>query len=655
MASPVSSTITNRVCVITIDNPPVNATGQAVRRGLFEAVTQAAQDSACDAIVITAKGRTFVAGGDVTEFGKPPLEPQLPQVMSCIEASPKPVVVAWHGTALGGGCELGLAAHARVMAADAKVGLPEVKLGLVPGAGGTQRLPRLIGTLKAMELAATGKLLTAEQALECGLADLVVNGDLLQAAIDKARHMVGQAWTRAGEKAVRSEDAALIEQAERDILKKAKGAAAPAEACRLVKLASQTALIDGMADERATFFRLMESEESRALRSIFFAEREAQKVPGLSGVTALPLCHIGVVGGGTMGAGIAISALDAGYAVTLLETSASAIEACRGRIAASYAKAEASGRMSAAEGQARQSKLTLTLDKNALADVDLLIEAVFEDAKIKAELFATLEPILRPNAVLATNTSYLDIEKLAQPLTHRPRFLGLHFFSPANIMRLLEVVRLPTTDDATLTTGLAFGKRLGKLSVVTGVGEGFIGNRILARYRRACEAMLLQGAMPEQVDSALESYGFAMGPFAVQDLAGIDISWRRRRGLEAEGRLTEEARSLFGDALYDMGRLGQKSGAGWYWYEAGKRQVDPVVTELVRKLAAQSGLMPRSYSADEIIATVLDEMAMEGDQILKDGVALRESDIDLVLINGYGFPARRGGPMFQRNLKSAKQ
>lgn len=652
MASPVSLAIADRIGLITIDNPPVNATSQAVRKGLIEAIAAADNDSACDAIVITAKGRTFVAGGDVTEFGKPPLEPQLPAVMNCIEACTKPAVVAWHGTALGGGCELGLAAHARVMAADARIGLPEVKLGLVPGAGGTQRLPRLVGTALAMNLAATGRMLNAEQAKGCGLVDRIASGDLVTEATRVARGLIGKPLRRVGTLVVPEVDAAAVDAAEREILRKAKGAVAPAEACRLVRLAGSTSILEGMTEERKTFFRLMAGEESQALRYVFFAEREAQKVPGLTDVAPLPLRRIGVVGGGTMGAGIAIAALDAGYEVTLLETSEAAIQACHTRIDGTYAKAEESGRISAFERKTRQDRLFLTLDKQTMENADLLIEAVFEDAKVKAELFQALEPILKPDALLATNTSYLDVMKLAGPLKRPERFLGLHFFSPANIMRLLEIVRLPTTNDATLATGLAFAKRLGKLGVVTGVGEGFIGNRILARYRRACEAMLLQGAMPEQVDAALEAYGFAMGPFAVQDLAGIDIAWRRRRGLEAEGRLTEEAKSPFGDTLHELGRLGQKTGAGWYRYEAGKRVVDPAVTELVRNLAKQSGKSARNFSNDEIVDTVLAEMASEGQAILKDSVALRASDIDLVLINGYGFPARRGGPMFQQKLRS---
>jgi 3-hydroxyacyl-CoA dehydrogenase len=645
VTNPVTWRVDKGVAVIVIDNPPVNATSRAVRAGLLAAVEAAEADPAVVALLITAEGRTFTAGGDVTEFGRTPLEPHLPDVLNRIEACGKPVATLWHGTALGGGCEIGLASHLRLMLADAKVGLPEVKLGLVPGAGGTQRLPRLVGQAVAVDLIASGRMVPAAEALTLGLCDRIVEGsseDGRSAAVAEVLTLAGKPPRRTGSLPRPAPAAEAMAQA----LKGARGRRAPSEAERLVALAGECDLAEGMREERRTFLDLMAGEESRALRRLFFAEREAQKVAGLAGVSPRAIARVGVIGAGTMGTGIAVAALDAGLAVTAVETTEAALEKGRDRIAGLYDRSVKSGRIDEAGKAARLSRLTLSTDLSALSVADLVIEAVFEEMGVKRALLARLEPLLAADAIIATNTSYLDIDRMAESLARPERFLGLHFFSPAHVMRLLEVVRAAKTSPETLATGLALGRRLGKVAVVSGVCDGFIGNRILANTRVTVEGLLAEGALPQEVDAALEDYGFAMGPFAVQDLAGLDISWARRKALAAEGRLGRFASPL-GDALCAMGRFGQKTGAGWYRYEDGRRLVDPVVTDLVR--ARQDG-GAQAVPAAGIVSRVLAAMAEEGDRIVAEGIAARPGDIDLVLVNGYGFPAHRGGPMFQASL-----
>lgn len=646
MSDLVRYAVADGIALIEIDNPPVNATSHGVRVGLTEALARAAADAAAEAIVIAAAGRTFVAGADIKEQGKPPQPPILPDVYMAIESCPKPVVAALHGTALGGGFELALAAHARVATADARVGLPEVTLGIIPGAGGTQRTPRLIGVPAAIDLVTSGKPVDARKALALGLIDRIAERDLRQAANALARSLVGKPIRRTGDLPVPAFDRAAADASIAAIEKRARGQISPGAAGRAVLLAADLPIREGLQRERAIYLDLVVSPQAAALRHVFFAEREVAKVPGLDGVTARPVTTIGVAGAGTMGSGIAVACLDAGYCVVVVEQNEAAAEAGRQRIAGLYDRAIKSQRMTEGDKAARLGRLTIAADRVAFAPADLVIEAVFDDLAVKQDLFKSLDGIVRPDAILATNTSYLDPDVIAAATAHPARIVGMHFFSPANVMRLLEVVKARQTAPDVLATALAVGKKLHKLSVVTGVCEGFIGNRILATYRKQCEYMLEDGALPQQIDAAIEVFGLPMGPFAVNDLAGLDIAWMRRKRLAA-GRDPRERYVTIADTLCEQGRLGQKTGAGWYRYVDGKREVDPAVTALVEAASRDKNIARRPIAAAEIQARIHAAMVNEGARILADGVALRASDIDLVLVNGYGYPSWRGGPMFE--------
>lgn len=641
----VSLTRDNEIAHLIIDNPPVNATSQAVRAGLMQALDQANADDTVSAIVLSCTGRTFVAGADVKEFGQPPQPPFLPDVVNAIEESAKPIVAALHGTALGGGLELALAAHARVSTPDAAFGLPEVKLGIVPGAGGTQRLPRLIGISRAIDLVSSGRRIAADEARDIGLIDDIADGDLITTAIAKARSLIGTQPRRTGALDVSAFDAIEAERQITAVEKKARGQQSPAAAARLVLLAAQVPLAEGLAAERAEFLNLVQSDQSKALRHVFAAERLAAKVRGLEDVKPHTVETVGVVGAGLMGAGIAVAFLQAGYTVRVVERDEASAEASRIRIEGLFARLLKSGRINEGSRVEQLARLATYADRAALAPCDLVIEAVFDDLKVKTELFADLSTIVRPDAILATNTSYLNPDEIAAVVQNPERFLGLHFFSPANIMRLVEVVRTAAVTPDVLATGLAVVKQLGKLGVVSGVCEGFIGNRIFTAYRRECDFMLEDGAMPHEIDAALEAYGFAMGPYAVNDMAGLDISWARRKR-NAATRDPSERYVAIADRLCEAGRFGQKAGRGYYLYEDGRRTVDPEVTALIEAASREAGVTRRAFTADEIVARVLDGIVREGRTILDEGIALRASDIDLVLINGYGFPAWRGGPMF---------
>lgn len=630
--------------VVEIDNPPVNATSQSVRHGLLEAIREFAEDATVRAIVIAAAGRTFTAGADITEFGKPPREPHLPDVLGEIEACAKPVIVAWHGTALGAGCEIGLAAHARIIAASGSVGLPEVKLGLVPGAGGTQRLPRLIGPVAALDLIASGRMLGAVEALKLGLVDRIAEGDLREAALRFARELAGHAPVMTSQRQVTAPSISDWQTAVNKLCRAAKGQIAPLKAIELVEAAVNGSFEEGLAAERRTFLELRDSDQSRALRHLFMAEREASKLPELDGVRPLPIAHIGVIGGGTMGSGIAVAFLDAGYSVTLLEASDAALAAGRERIEGLYQRSLRSGRITETMRDERLSRLATALDMAALASCNLVVEAVFEDMQVKLDLLRRIAATVPAETLIATNTSYLDIEAMADILPAPERFLGLHFFSPADIMKLLEIVRGRRTSPQTLATGFAIARKLRKIAVMSGVCDGFIGNRILAKFRPQCEFMLEEGALPQEIDVALEAFGMAMGPFAVQDLAGLDIAWARRKRL-TETRPKDQRDVPLIDRLCEQGRFGQKAGKGWYRYEDGKRQPDPAVEAMVRAHATATGRPQRKFSAAEIQERVIAAMVNEGAKILAEGIAARASDIDLVLVNGYGFPGWRGGPM----------
>ncbi len=642
----VSATTRNGILVVTIDNPPVNATSADVRLGLSRALAQA-ETGAIFGMVITGAGKTFIGGADIKEFGKPAIEPTLPDVIERIEALPKPVVAALNGAALGGGLELALACHYRIASPSAQVGLPEVKLGIVPGAGGTQRLPRLIGIPAAIELIASGRIAKAGEALSLGVLDELAETDLVDAAIEAARRLTGASPRKTGELTAAPADPTEIDKASGKLLAKARGQKAPAEAVRLVA-SSHRPLAEGLADERATFLALRDSREAVALRHIFFAEREASKVAGLESVEPHPVTTLGICGLGLMGSGIAVAALGAGYTVIGLDQTPEVAEKGRERIVGLLERNLTSGRLDQSGFEAQAARLSVTATDADLAPCDLVIEAVFDDLAVKIDLFRRLDKVIRPDAILATNTSYLNPDEIAAATAHPKRVLGLHFFSPAHVMRLLEVVRCEKTAPDVLATGLTVAKKLKKLPVVTGVTEGFIGNRIFSAYRREAEFLLEDGALPHEIDAALEDYGFPMGLFAVYDMAGLEIAWARRKR-QAAMRDPSERYVEIADRLCEAGRLGQKSGRGWYAYPDGKRTIDPAVTVIIETERAKKHITPRSFSKDDIKQRMLQAMATEGEALLAEGIAARPGDIDLVMVNGYGFPAHKGGPMFAKS------
>jgi len=640
----VSGSIRDGVLVVTINNAPVNATSAHVRQGLVKAIEHACAVGTVIGMVVTGAGRTFVGGADIREFGKPPVEPTLPEVMLRIENCGKPVVAAVNGAALGGGCEIALACHGRIADEAASFGLPEVKLGIVPGAGGTQRLPRLIGLVAAIDLIGGGRSVRPDEALRLGLIDGIA-ADPLAKAIELVQQLAGQPQRRTGLLDVPTAEPAAVDAASKKILSRSRGQSAPAEAVRLVWSAAQTTFQDGLADERATFLRLRDSTEAAALRHVFFAERQAGKVDKLEGVAPRKIETVGIVGTGLMGAGIAVATLTAGYRVIGIEQTEDAATKGRERIIGILDKAVQSGRLAATVREECLTRLAVTANISELATADLVIEAVFDDLAVKTGLFQRLDRIVRPDAILATNTSYLNPDEIATATARPERVVGLHFFSPANIMRLVEVIDCKATAPDVLASALAFAKKLGKLPVVSGVTEGFIGNRIFSAYRREAEFMVEDGAAPEEVDAALEAYGFPMGIFTVYDMAGLEIAWARRKR-QAATRDPNTRYVEIADQLCEAGRFGRKTGKGWYDYASGEKTVDPEVTALIAAARSAKDISPRSFTPNEIVDRLLRAMAAEGAALLTEGIAARASDIDLVMINGYGFPAHKGGPMF---------
>jgi 3-hydroxyacyl-CoA dehydrogenase len=641
----VRGTVSSNVLLIEIDHAPVNALSTDVRKGLLAAVAHGEATADVLATVVTGAGSIFIGGADIREFGAPPAEPVLPTVLAAIENARKPVVAAINGAALGGGLEVALAAHRRIAAPNATLALPEVKLGIVPGAGGTQRLPRLAGIPAAIDMIATGRTVPAAEALKLGIVGRIESGDLRAAAIAEARSLAGTSLRRSGACDVPPATKEAIDTAASKALARARGQDAPRDAVRLVRLSGEGSFAEGLAEERRTFLALRDSEQAAALRHVFFAERAAAKVPGLEGVAPRKVGTIGVVGLGLMGSGIATCALDAGFMVIGVEQGEDAAAKGRARVEGLLDRALQSGRIDDAGKADRLDRLTTSAALQDLGVADLVIEAVFDDAAVKTGLFVRLDGIVQPDAILATNTSYLDPDAIAAATSRPERVLGLHFFSPANVMRLLEVVRCAGTAPDVLATGLAVAKKLRKLPIVCGVTEGFIGNRIFSAYRREAEFLLEDGALPQQIDAAMEAYGFAMGPFAVFDLAGLEIAWARRKRQAA----TRDPKARYvdiADHLCEAGRFGQKAGRGWYRYADGKRTVDPDVTALIEQRRAAKGLVARAVSDDEIRERLLAAMAAEGAALLAEGIAARTSDVDLVMINGYGFPAHKGGPMF---------
>ena len=647
MAGDVSYKVDGNVAVVTINNPPVNAFGFDVRNGVIEAMNRAEADPAVTCVVLTGGGRTFSGGADITEFGKTPREPSLPDVNTRCETMSKPVVAAIHGFAFGGGLEVSLSCHGRIASADAKLALPEVKLGLIPGAGGTQRLPRLIGPEAALDVIVPGNPVGAKKALEVGILDRVAGDDLLA---DAKAFALELAAADEKPKALRDREDKL-EAARRDpsaldahaaaLTKKTRGLEAPLACVRAVRMALDTPFDEALAKEREMFIELMNGDQSKAQRHLFFAEREANKVPGIDrDVKPRKVSKAAVIGAGTMGGGIAMALANGGVPVTILEMNQEAIDRGMAVIRRNYDTSVKRGSISAEERDRRLGRLSTTTNYDDIADADLVIEAVFEEMSVKKVVFGKLDEMMKQGAILASNTSYLDVDEIAQ-MTKRPSdVLGMHFFSPANVMKLLEIVRGKETAPDVIATALALGKQIGKVPVVVGVCHGFVGNRMLSSRSAENESLLLEGASPADVDKAFLDFGFSMGPFAMGDLAGLDIGWRTRKSLGQTAAI--------GDALCEAGRYGQKTGKGFYSYEDGPRDAkpDPWVDALIEEKAKELGVNRRNISADEIIERTIYPMINEGARILEEGIALRPSDIDIVWINGYAFPIGKGGPMF---------
>ncbi|MFN3844545.1 MAG: 3-hydroxyacyl-CoA dehydrogenase NAD-binding domain-containing protein [Paracoccaceae bacterium] len=630
------------IAVVTVDKPPVNALGQALRQGLWDAVGSLDADGSVRAVVLLCAGRTFIAGADVTEFGKPPVPPHLPDLVDRIEGAAKPWVAAIHGSALGGGFEVAMGCRLRVALDTASVGLPEVTLGIVPGASGTVRTPRLAGVEAAVDMVTSGRPVTAARALALGLVDAVVTGDLRAQAVAFARSALAAGLPApVSGRPVHSPDVAWWDAQRAAIAKRARGEIAPLRALDCLRHAAERPFAEAMAHERATFLDLRGSDQAVALRHIFFAERAAPRPAHLAQVATRPLRRAGVIGGGTMGAGIVAALRDVGLPVVLIERDDAAVARGLDTLRDIFEGAVKRGKLSKAELEARMAGVTGSSDHTLLSDADLVIEAVFEDLPVKRAVFDRLGKVCRADAVLATNTSYLDPRLIAEGLPHPERFVVLHFFSPANVMKLLEIVPIPDTSPDVLATGFALARRLGKIPVQAGICEGFIGNRILMRYRAEAERLVRQGVAIAMVDKAMRDYGFAMGPFEAQDLGGLDIAYLQREGARLAGQHVPET---LGDVLVQAGRKGQKTGGGWYDYAAGDRSPRPsarVASLLSPRIAQGPGL-----SGVEIATWLTGAMAAEGHAILSQGIALKASDIDLVEVHGYGFPRWRGGPMF---------
>lgn len=643
MSAVVDLSVDGDIGVLTIDSPPVNALSAAVRDGLAAGVAAAVADPAVKAIVLHCAGRTFIAGADISEFGGAMKGASLPAVQAAMEDCPKPIVAAVHGTALGGGLEVALTCHYRIAVPSAKLGLPEVKLGLLPGAGGTQRLPRLVGPEQALKMVTSGTPISAKAALASGLIDEIAPEDgLLEAAKAFARRP-NLALIKVRDKqdkveAARATAPAMFAQFRRDNARAMRGFEAPEANIKCIEAAVNLPFDEGMKVERDLFVPLMMGLQSKAQRYVFFAERQANKVEGLpADAKPLPVGSVGIIGAGTMGGGIAMNFLNAGVPVTIVEMKQEALDRGVATIRKNYENTAAKGRMTAADVEARMGLLTPTLSMDELSAADLVIEAVFETMEIKREVFGKLDRIAKPGAILASNTSYLNVDEIADVTSRPGSVLGLHFFSPANVMRLLEVVRGAKTEPAVLATAMATAKKIGKVAVVAGVCHGFIGNRMLSSRQAEAMKLIVEGATPEQVDRVLYDFGWPMGPFQMSDLAGLDIGW------SAESSKGETIR----DRLCEAGLRGQKNGRGFYDYDAQRNRVpSPVATQIILDYAAEKGVNRREVGDDEILERCLYPMVNEGALILEEKMAQRASDIDIVWINGYGWPVYRGGPMF---------
>lgn len=636
----------DEVGIVTVNSPPVNALSAAVRGGILECIKAAIADPAIKGIVLTCAGRTFIAGADITEFGKPPKPPALNDVLAEIENSPKPVVAAIHGTALGGGLEVALACHFRVAVKEAKLGLPEVKLGLLPGAGGTQRLPRAVGPELAVKMIVGGDPIGAPEALKHGLIEEIVEGPTLGAELFVRKLVAEKRPLRRlrdddSKIAAAKADRSIFTNAVAAMTKKARGLEAPFAAADAVGCAIDLPFDEGLKKEREGFLKLVASDQSKAQRYAFFAEREAAKIAGVpEGTKSRPVNRVAILGAGTMGGGIAMSFANAGIPVTLIETGEEQLKRGMGIMQKNWEATAARGGIPADAPAKRMALINGVVGIENVGDADLVIEAVFETMAVKQEVFGKLDQYVKPGAVLASNTSYLNIDEIAKA-TKRPQdVLGMHFFSPANVMKLCEIVRADKTAPDALVTAVTIARKIAKVPAVVGVCDGFVGNRMLAQRGKQSEKLLFEGALPQQVDAVVTKFGMPMGPFAMGDLAGLDIGWRSRkdRGIKSE----------IADALCEAGRFGQKTGKGYYKYEAGSRapMPDPEVEKLIDETLLRLGRKKRVVSDDEILERMMYPMINEGAKILEEGIAARPSDIDVVWLYGYGWPIYRGGPMF---------
>ncbi|PCI66684.1 MAG: 3-hydroxyacyl-CoA dehydrogenase [Gammaproteobacteria bacterium] len=648
MTTSVTYSSQHNIGIITIDYPPVNALSQSVRQGIVDGINKFAVDDGINAIIIRCHGRTFIAGADIKEFGSAPLEPHLPDVVNQIEASTKPVIASLFGTSLGGGFEVALACHYRVALASAKIGLPEVNLGLIPGAGGTQRLPRIVGVKKALEMITSGKHYSVNDFFSSELFDSIfdTSEDLNDSTINFVKKLVesGQLTrVKVGEKSI-TDDIDDWEQTLALISKKSKGKDAPNVAARILQQSLDLNIDDGMTLERKEFLKLKNSEQSSALIFAFGAERLASKTE--FSATPRDVKNVGIIGGGTMGSGIATVFLSSGYQVTLIEQNEDALELGKQRIEKNFASNVKRGRMSQDQIDSYLASLTTSIDYQSLSDCDLVIEAVFENMDVKKTIFRQFDQVCKPDCILATNTSYLDIDEIASVVSDPTRVIGMHFFSPANIMKLLEVVQAKKSSEKALVTAMAVAKKLKKISVMVGVCFGFAGNRMYTRYGREVQQMLLEGAKVAQIDHALTSWGMAMGQLAVGDMSGLDIGYHARSSVPAP----EYDKGYFKPAelMFKLGRYGRKTGKGYYQYdESGKASNDPLVDQLISEKAKELGFKQKEFSDDEIAQRAILALISEGLQLLKDGIVKRASDIDVIWLHGYGFPRHKGGPMFQ--------
>ena len=652
MSTPVEYQRRGAVGVITINNPPVNALSVAVRQGIADGLAQAAADAQAKAVVIIGGGRTFIAGADIREFGKPLQPPDLNEVIRRLEECPKPVVAALHGTALGGGLEVALGCHYRCAVAAAQVGFPEVKLGLLPGAGGTQRLPRVAGIEAALTMITSGNPIPAAQAAALGLVDEVVPGDLLDGAVAYAERLVAEG--RPLRKISEMQDKvagvapAVFDESRKGLARSARGFEAPQRCVDAVQAAATLPFAEGLKRERALFAGLMQGAQSKAQIHVFFSEREATKIPDVPKETPVkPIKSAAVIGAGTMGGGIAMNFANAGIPVRVLEMSQEALDRGLAVVRKNYAATVEKGRLSQKDMDTRMSLISSTLSYDEIGSADIVVEAVFEEMGVKKQVFGILDRAARPDAILATNTSTLDIDAIAGATSRPGQVIGTHFFSPANVMRLLEIVRGARTSKETIATAMELARKIRKVGVLVGNCDGFAGNRMLHGYIREAEFLLEEGALPQQVDKVIYDFGLPMGPFTMGDLAGLDVGWRIRKG-KAATRPKHLRYSPIGDRICEMGRFGQKTGAGWYRYEKGSRNPvpDPEIEALIIRTSREQGFERRQISNQEILKRCMYPLINEGAKILEEGIAIRSSDIDVIYIYGYGFPVYRGGPMF---------